>query len=123
MQFTALTVLLAAAGLTIATPVPGGEPATEVTTSDLPAGVTFIASNAISSADNNKSKRGTPTDACIGTCWSGYSSGMVSFPIWLVWSRRVKELNDFCQQCFWNCWDGKKCGYSVGTCQDKRWNE
>ncbi|KAG7288123.1 hypothetical protein NEMBOFW57_007646 [Staphylotrichum longicolle] len=92
MQLTTLTVLLAAAGVAIATPVSAGQPASELTPTELPAGVTFIASNAVSGVDHNKSKRGTPTDACIGTCWSGYSSGM-------------------------------KCGYKVGTCQDKRWNE
>ena len=37
MQLTALAILLAAAGVAIATPVPT-EPATELTASDLPAG-------------------------------------------------------------------------------------
>lgn len=78
MQLTTLTVLLAAAGVAIATPVSAGQPASELTPTELPSGVTFIASNAVSGVDNNKAKRGGPSDACIGTCWSGYSSGMVS---------------------------------------------
>ena len=76
MQFTQLAVLLATAGAVMATPV---QPATDVAARDLPAGVTFIASDAISASDSAKTKRGYVSDACIGTCWSGYSSGMVSF--------------------------------------------
>jgi hypothetical protein len=82
MQLTQLAVLLAAAGVAMATPVQAGQEATKLAARDLPAGVTFIASDAISAADTTVSKRGTPTDSCIGTCWSGYSSGMVSlFPL------------------------------------------
>ncbi len=76
MQLIQFAVLLATAGAALATPVSVGQTAAEVTARDLPAGVTFIASDAISKADTI-SKRGTPTDSCIGTCWSGYSSGMV----------------------------------------------
>ncbi len=75
MQFTQLAVLLATVGAVMATPV---QPATDLTARDLPAGVTFIASDAISASDDTKTKRGYVSDSCIGTCWSGYSSGMVS---------------------------------------------
>ena len=119
MQFTQLAVLLATAGAVMATPV---QPATDVAARDLPAGVTFIASDAISASDSTKTKRGYVSDACIGTCWSGYSSGMVSFVSARgEFATRTNSVSAI--QCFWNCWDGQKCGYSVGTCQDKRWNE
>ncbi len=75
MQFTQLAALLATAGAAMATPV---QPAADLAARDLPAGVTFIASDAISATDNTKTKRGYVSDACIATCYSGYSSGMVS---------------------------------------------
>lgn len=73
MQLTTLTVLLATASGILATPLAAR---------DLPAGVTFVAANnatPAAGADNGNVKRGYVSDACIATCWSGYSSGMVSF--------------------------------------------
>ncbi len=112
MQFTQLAVLLATAGAAMATPV---QPTTGLAARDLPDGVTFIASDAISAVDTSVSKRGYVSDSCIGTCWSGCASGMGRFFILATFSIE-RKLILMSVKCFWNCWDGQKCGYAVGTC-------